>query len=172
VQPHRVALGRDPVELGVKLAGVADLLQVRPHVLDVPEQRLYQAWPVGVPGRPRCASPSPGCSPASPTCWASSSCPRLNFRAALPSHGLQALHAEGGPVTDPAAFQVCNSTWLLDDFTADNGAIRVVPGSHLTGRSPSDVMADRRGSRPGEVLQLAPARTVVVFNSHLWHGAT
>ncbi len=61
---------------------------------------------------------------------------------------------------------------LLDDFTADNGATRVVPGSHLTGRSASDVMADRRGSRPGQVLQLAPARTVVVFNSHLWHGAT
>ena len=96
----------------------------------------------------------------------------LNFRAALPGQGLQALHTEGGPVTDPAAFQVCNSIWLLDDFTADNGATRVVPGSHLSGRSPGDVMADRRDSHPGEVLLLAPAGTVVVFNSHLWHGGT
>jgi ectoine hydroxylase-related dioxygenase (phytanoyl-CoA dioxygenase family) len=96
----------------------------------------------------------------------------LNFRAALCGHGLQALHAEGGPVTDPGAFQVCNSIWLLDEFTADNGATRVVPGSHLSGRSPSDVMADRRDSHPGEVLLLAPAGTVVVFNSHLWHGGT
>jgi ectoine hydroxylase-related dioxygenase (phytanoyl-CoA dioxygenase family) len=85
----------------------------------------------------------------------------LNFRAALPGHGLQALHAEGGPVTDPAAFQVCNSIWLLDDFTADNGATRAVPGSHLSGRSPSDVMADRRDFHPGKVLLLAPTRTVV-----------
>ena len=54
----------------------------------------------------------------------------LNFRAAVPGHGLQALHAEGGPVTDPGRYQVCNSIWLLDDFTADNGATRVVPGSH------------------------------------------
>src|ERR1700757_4483965 len=31
----------------------------------------------------------------------------LNFRAALPGQGLQALHAEGGPVTGPAGYQVC-----------------------------------------------------------------
>jgi Phytanoyl-CoA dioxygenase (PhyH) len=96
----------------------------------------------------------------------------LNFRAALPGQGLQALHAEGGPVTDPDLFYVCNSIWLLDDFTADNGATRVVPGSHLSGKSPGDVMADTRDSCPGEVLLLAPAGTVVVFNSHLWHGGT
>jgi ectoine hydroxylase-related dioxygenase (phytanoyl-CoA dioxygenase family) len=96
----------------------------------------------------------------------------LNFRAALPGQGLQALHAEGDPVTDPALFYVCNSIWLLDDFTADNGATRVVPGSHLSGKSPGDVMADRRDTYPGEVLLVAPAGTVVVFNSHLWHGGT
>jgi ectoine hydroxylase-related dioxygenase (phytanoyl-CoA dioxygenase family) len=96
----------------------------------------------------------------------------LNFRAALPGRGLQSMHAEGGPVTDPTRFSVCNSIWLLDDFTADNGATRVVPGSHLSGKSPGDVMADTRDSWPGEVLLLAPAGTVVVFNSHLWHGGT
>jgi ectoine hydroxylase-related dioxygenase (phytanoyl-CoA dioxygenase family) len=96
----------------------------------------------------------------------------LNFRAALPGHGLQALHAEGGPVTDPAAFQVCNSIWLLDDFAADNGATRVVPGSHRSGRAPGDAMSDVRSAHPDEVLLLAPAGTVVVFNSHLWHGGT
>jgi ectoine hydroxylase-related dioxygenase (phytanoyl-CoA dioxygenase family) len=96
----------------------------------------------------------------------------LNFRAALPGQGLQSLHAEGGPVTGPAQYQVCNSIWLLDDFTADNGATRVVPGSHRSGRSPGDVMADTRAAHPDEVLLLAPAGTVVVFNSHLWHGGT
>jgi ectoine hydroxylase-related dioxygenase (phytanoyl-CoA dioxygenase family) len=96
----------------------------------------------------------------------------LNFRAALPGQGLQALHAEGGPVTDPACYQVCNSIWLLDDFTTANGATRVVPGSHRSGKSPRDVMPDVRGTCPGEVLLMAPAGTVVVFNSHLWHGGT
>jgi ectoine hydroxylase-related dioxygenase (phytanoyl-CoA dioxygenase family) len=96
----------------------------------------------------------------------------LNFRAALPGQGLQALHTEGGPVTDPAQFQVCNSIWLLDDFTADNGATRVVPGSHLSGKSPGDVLSDTRDPHPSQVLLTAPAGTVVVFNSHLWHGGT
>lgn len=96
----------------------------------------------------------------------------LNFRAALPGQGLQAMHAEGRPVTDPADFQVCNSIWLLDDFTADNGATRVVPGSHRSGRAPGDAMPDVRAAHPEEVLLLAAAGTVVVFNSHLWHGGT
>jgi ectoine hydroxylase-related dioxygenase (phytanoyl-CoA dioxygenase family) len=96
----------------------------------------------------------------------------LNFRAALPGHGLQALHTDGRPVTGPDGYQVCNSIWLLDDFTADNGATRVVPGSHRSGRAPGDAMADARAAWPGEVLLLAPAGTVVVFNSHLWHGGT
>lgn len=96
----------------------------------------------------------------------------LNFRAALPGHGLQGLHTEGKPVTDPAAYQVCNSIWLLDDFTADNGATRVVPGSHRSGRAPGEAMSDVRAAHPEEVLLLAPAGTVVVFNSHLWHGGT
>jgi ectoine hydroxylase-related dioxygenase (phytanoyl-CoA dioxygenase family) len=96
----------------------------------------------------------------------------LNFRAALPGQGLQALHVEGGPVTDPARYQVCNSIWLLDDFTAGNGATRVVPGSHRFGKTQGDVMTDVRGAHPQEVLLRAPAGTVVVFNSHLWHGGT
>jgi ectoine hydroxylase-related dioxygenase (phytanoyl-CoA dioxygenase family) len=96
----------------------------------------------------------------------------LNFRAALPGEGLQALHAEGGPCTDLTRFQVCNSIWLLDDFTADNGSTRVVPGSHRSGKSPRDVMPDVRGEHPDQVQLLAPAGTVVVFNSHLWHGGT
>lgn len=96
----------------------------------------------------------------------------LNFRAALPGYGLQGLHTEGKPVTGPAAYQVCNSIWLLDDFTADNGATRVVPGSHRSGRAPGEAMSDVRAAHPEEVLLLAPAGTVVVFNSHLWHGGT
>ena len=33
-------------------------------------------------------------------------------------------------------------------------------------------MPDNRAAHPDEVLLMAPAGTVVVFNSHLWHGGT
>jgi len=95
----------------------------------------------------------------------------LNSRTALPGQGLQAMHAEGGPV-GLGPYQVCNSIWLLDDFTADNGATRVVPGSHRLTVSARDAMPDTSAPHPDEVKLVAPAGTVVVFNSHLWHGGT
>jgi ectoine hydroxylase-related dioxygenase (phytanoyl-CoA dioxygenase family) len=96
----------------------------------------------------------------------------LNFRAALPGHGLQGLHADWGSAVAPDAYQVCNSIWLLDDFTTENGATRVVPGSHRSGTLPHEVMAHPADSHPDEVILTAPAGTVVIFNSHTWHGGT
>jgi ectoine hydroxylase-related dioxygenase (phytanoyl-CoA dioxygenase family) len=96
----------------------------------------------------------------------------LNFRAALPGQGLQALHADYGGPLPPARFEVCNSIWLLDDFTEVNGATRVVPGSHRWGTVPKQALADPSAPHPDEVPVLGRAGTVVVFNSHLWHGGT
>jgi hypothetical protein len=94
-------------------------------------------------------------------------------RAALPGHGHQQLHADwwGEPI-GPGDYQVCNSIWLLDDFTAENGATRFVPGTHLRGHPPESEMADPTAAHPDEVLLTAPAGTVVVFNGHIWHGGT
>ena len=96
----------------------------------------------------------------------------LNSRAALPGQGHQGLHADwAGPV--PAdSYQVCNSIWLLDDFTAVNGATRVVPGSHRSGTAPRLSMPDPSAVHADEVQITGPAGTVVIFNSHLWHGGT
>ncbi len=96
----------------------------------------------------------------------------LNARAALPGQGLQGLHADWGEAVAPGNYRVCNSVWLLDDFTQNNGATRVVPGTHRSGRMPHDVMPDVSKPHPEERLLLAPAGTVVVFNSHAWHGGT
>jgi ectoine hydroxylase-related dioxygenase (phytanoyl-CoA dioxygenase family) len=96
----------------------------------------------------------------------------LNFREALPGQGLQALHADYGGPAPASGFQVCNSIWLLDDFTPDNGATRVVPGSHRADTVPRLAMPDPTAPHPDEVLLIAPAGTVVVFNSHTWHGGT
>lgn len=96
----------------------------------------------------------------------------LNSRAALPGQGHQGLHADWGPLDLSEGFQVCNSIWLLDDFTPDNGATRVVAGTHRSGQSPAEVLEDSSAAHPDERLLVAPAGTVVIFNSHLWHGGT
>jgi ectoine hydroxylase-related dioxygenase (phytanoyl-CoA dioxygenase family) len=96
----------------------------------------------------------------------------LNFRAALPGYGLQGLHADWGGAITPGDYYVCNSIWLLDDFTESNGATRIVPGSQRSGKAPRDVMPDPTQPHPDETLLTAPAGTVVIFNSHTWHGGT
>lgn len=84
----------------------------------------------------------------------------------------QPLHVDMGLLPDGKGAAVCNSVWLLDDFTADNGATRLVPGSHLSGLNPREVLPDPFGPHQEEVLVIAPAGTVVVYNAHVWHGGT
>jgi len=61
---------------------------------------------------------------------------------------------------------------MLDDFTPDNGATRVIPGSHKWGTRPQDVLADPLATHPDEVLLRGTAGSIAVMNSHLWHGGT
>ena len=96
----------------------------------------------------------------------------LNGRASVPGDGVQAFHADWSSGVDPRDFQVCNSIWLLVDFTEENGATRVVPGSHRWGKLPREVMDNPWEKHPQEMLLTGAAGTVVIFNSHLWHAGT
>jgi len=97
----------------------------------------------------------------------------LNARSADPGTDVgQPLHVDMGAIPDEKGYWVCNTVWLLDDFTRDNGPTRMVPGSHKWGRRPQDVMSDPYASHPEEVLLMAPAGTVAVMNAHMWHGGT
>ena len=96
----------------------------------------------------------------------------VNGRAALPGHGLQALHTDWHEPVKPGEYQVCNSIWMLDAFTPENGATRIVPGSHRWERLPREATTDPREPYPGEIRLLGDAGTCVIFNSHLWHGGT
>ena len=96
----------------------------------------------------------------------------LNYRASLPGYGLQPMHVDWKSAIEPGQFQVCNSIWLLDDFTEENGATRIVPGSHLWGKRPQDQMEDVLSNHPQQINLLGRAGTVIVFNSHAWHGGT
>ena len=79
--------------------------------------------------------------------------------------------AEAGEVRDAAAMiapPACvNSMWLLVDFHAANGATRVVPGSHLSGRQPRpELYCDE-----DLVAIEAPAGSAMFFEGRLWHGS-
>ena len=90
----------------------------------------------------------------------------LNARDALPGEGHQRLHADWSTDYD-GRFHVCNSIWLLDDFTEENGCTRLVPGTHK-GRHPGSALEDALATHPKEDHLVAPAGTVAVFNSHTW----
>ena len=55
----------------------------------------------------------------------------LNVRSAEPlGDCAQPWHADSGAIADERGYWVCNSVWMLDDFTPENGATRMIPGSH------------------------------------------
>jgi ectoine hydroxylase-related dioxygenase (phytanoyl-CoA dioxygenase family) len=96
----------------------------------------------------------------------------LNGRDAMPGQGNQQLHADWGPRRLSQPQDVAISIWMLDDFTSENGATRVVPGTHLLEGLPQDYVEDPAAPHLDEVLVTAPAGSVVVLSSHLWHGGT
>jgi ectoine hydroxylase-related dioxygenase (phytanoyl-CoA dioxygenase family) len=76
------------------------------------------------------------------------------------------LHADQSfaPPPWPSWPMVANAMWMLDDFTAENGATRVRPGSHLKGEGPVPTLDD---SLTTPVV--GRAGTVMVFDGRLWH---
>ena len=97
----------------------------------------------------------------------------LNVRVAEPNEGgLQPLHIDMGLLPDSRGAQTCNTVWMLDDFTRENGALRVVPGSHRLGKRPQEVLEDPNAPHPDELLVTGKAGTVVVMNAAAWHGGT
>lgn len=96
----------------------------------------------------------------------------LNYRAALPGKGSQNLHVDWKDGVPNGSYKVCNSIWLLDDFTPDNGATRIVPGTHKQSALPQDLVDDLSQPHPDEVVITGRAGSVFIFNSHVWHGGT
>jgi ectoine hydroxylase-related dioxygenase (phytanoyl-CoA dioxygenase family) len=82
-----------------------------------------------------------------------------------PGGGEMVLHADQIYMPEPwSGVQGMNVAWCVDDFTDENGATRIVPGSHLLNRKPreDELTAD---SVPLE----APAGTMVVMEGRVWH---
>ncbi len=68
-----------------------------------------------------------------------------------------------GPISPP---MVCNMMWMANGFTVENGATRIVPGSHLAGCQPDPIRTDY-----GETPITAPAGSLLVWEGRTWHAA-
>lgn len=79
----------------------------------------------------------------------------------------QPIHVDDGVYAFPRPHPnlVCNSMWALDDFTIENGATRVVPGSH---KADTDPKADVDYETTRLVM---PAGSICPFLGSLYHGA-
>jgi len=83
-----------------------------------------------------------------------------------PGQGAQVLHADDQliPVQKPHQPFTLNCIWALSDFTAENGATRVVPGSHKAGGMPAyDMDVDT-------IAAEMPRGSVIFWHGSLWHG--
>ena len=91
-------------------------------------------------------------------------------RTLRPGATAQELHADS-PRDDPAR-PMLGFILMVDPFHAENGATRLVPGSHRWPEVPEVVMPDRRAACEGEVLACGPAGALLIFDASIWHGHT
>jgi ectoine hydroxylase-related dioxygenase (phytanoyl-CoA dioxygenase family) len=83
----------------------------------------------------------------------------------------QPIHADLDDPIDPndPNYYACTAIWMLDDFTLENGATRLVPGSHLSRQMPEQVLENIFAPHPDEIAITGKAGDVLVFNGHCWH---
>jgi hypothetical protein len=60
--------------------------------------------------------------------------------------------------------------FMVDEFRADNGATRFVPGSHKWPAIPADFLKDTSADYEGQELACGPAGSVIIYNGSVWHG--
>jgi len=90
----------------------------------------------------------------------------LSSIAIGPGETPQPIHADDQviPLPKPHPPTVCNTMWALTDFTEENGATRIVPGTHTAAESPD--LSTRYDSIPAVMAR----GSVLVWHGSLWHG--
>ncbi len=82
-----------------------------------------------------------------------------------PGQSAQPLHEDTQQLSLPRPRPplALNAMWALSDFTEENGATRLVPGSHKLDHAPV------YGAQVDTIAATMPAGSVMLFDSSLWH---
>jgi ectoine hydroxylase-related dioxygenase (phytanoyl-CoA dioxygenase family) len=78
----------------------------------------------------------------------------------------QPIHSDDQliPLPKPHPPLICNTMWAITDFTEENGATRLCPGTHRADHSPN--LLEHHDSIPAEMAKGG----VLVWVGSLWHG--
>ncbi len=90
----------------------------------------------------------------------------LSSIAIGPDESAQPIHSDDQliPLPKPHPPIICNTMWAITDFTEENGATRLCPGTHLADHSP-----DPLGSYESIPAEMSKG-SVLVWVGSLWHG--
>ena len=87
------------------------------------------------------------------------------------SQGSEALglHADSNwmPAPFPEHNMLLTVCWACDEFTKENGATLVVPGTKILRRHPTEAEMD---AKQGAISIDCPAGSVVMWDGNVWHG--
>jgi ectoine hydroxylase-related dioxygenase (phytanoyl-CoA dioxygenase family) len=97
-----------------------------------------------------------------------------DFKGRDPQSGFgeQGLHSDALPRSAGEPTYVGTVLWLLDPFLPDNGATRLVPGSHHYYSPLPKNFSQPHSRHPEEITVTGPAGSALIFNGHLWHSGT
>jgi ectoine hydroxylase-related dioxygenase (phytanoyl-CoA dioxygenase family) len=90
----------------------------------------------------------------------------LSSIAIQPGEVAQPLHADDQviPLPRPHVPIIANSMWAISDFTDENGATRIIPGSHRNDHAPL------LGTAYDTIPAVMKRGSVMVYDGSLWHG--
>jgi len=97
----------------------------------------------------------------------------VNARDVPPHTGVRMpfhMDSDQGRLRDEKGYSAATAIWMLDEFSVANGATAFVPGSHLFGKSPREVLAALNASHPDEIVIEGQPGDVLIFNGHCWHA--
>ncbi len=99
-----------------------------------------------------------------------SQCTGLIKDSGAPALAIHADHSAKFPAPWSSISNYSVVTWVLTDYTRENGAVCVWPGSHLRGQPvPADLTMSH--DHPEIKVLEVPKGSVIIWHGSLWHGA-